>query len=402
MTAPWLTVVGIGEDGLDGLSEAALRAVTAAEVLVGGARHLSMVPDAGCERLVWPSPFDALVEELRKRRRVRVVVLASGDPMLFGVVPVLLRHFAVEEMTVLPGLSAFTLACARLGWARAWVEGLTLHGRPVELLHPAVQPGARILALSTDGTTPAKVAALLRGRGYGPSRMVVLEHMGGPRERRVEATADTWPDEPIADLNTIAIDCAAAPGAPLLPRVPGLPDEAFRHDGQITKREVRAVTLAALAPVPGQTLWDVGAGCGSVAIEWLRCHAKCNAVAVEHRADRLALIAENAAALGVPNLRLVEGRAPDALAGLPAPDAVFVGGGLTAFGVVEACWEALRPGGRFVANAVTLEGEAALFALRERLGGSLTQVAVSRAAPVGGFTGWQPLRPVVQFTAIKP
>ncbi|HYD69959.1 precorrin-6y C5,15-methyltransferase (decarboxylating) subunit CbiE [Azospirillum sp.] len=403
MTAlPWLTVVGIGEDGLDGLSEAALRAITAAEVLVGGARHLAMVPDAGCERLVWPSPFDSMVDELRKRKRLRVVVLASGDPMLFGVVPVLLRHFDLSEMTVLPGLSAFTLACARLGWARAWVEGLTLHGRPVDLLHPAVQPGARILALSSDGTTPAKAAALLRARGYGPSRMVVLEHMGGPRERRVEATADTLPDGPFADLNTIAIECVAAPGAPLLARVPGLPDDAFRHDGQITKREVRAVTLAALAPVPGQTLWDVGAGCGSVAIEWLRTHPKCNAVAVEHRADRLALIADNAAALGVPNLRVVEGRAPDALADLAPPDAVFVGGGLTAPGVAEACWNALPTGGRFVANAVTLEGEAVLIALHRRLGGSLTQVAVSRAAAVGGFTGWQPMRPVVQFAAIKP
>jgi len=402
MTAlPWLTVVGIGEDGLDGLSEAALRAITAAEVLVGGARHLAMVPDAGCERLVWPSPFDAMVDELRKRKRLRVVVLASGDPMLFGVVPVLLRHFELSEMTVLPGLSAFTLACARLGWARAWVEGLTLHGRPVDLLHPAVQPGARILALSSDGSTPARAAALLRARGYGPSRMVVLEHMGGPRERCVEATADTLPDGPFADLNTIAIECVAAPGAPLLARVPGLPDDAFRHDGQITKRELRAVTLAALAPVPGQTLWDVGAGCGSVAIEWLRTHPKCNAVAVEHRADRLALIADNAAALGVPNLRVVEGRAPDALRDLPAPDAVFVGGGLTVPGVAEACWDALPAGGRFVANAVTLEGEAALFALHRRLGGSLTQVAVSRAAPVGGFTGWQPLRPVVQFAAVK-
>ncbi len=400
---PWLTIVGIGEDGVGGLSEAALRAITAAEVLVGGERHLAMVPDQEAERLVWPSPFNALIEKLERRRRARVCVLASGDPMLYGVGTTLLKHFPVGETVVIPAPSAFALACARLGWARADVECLTLHGRPVELLHPAVQPGACILALSADGTTPARVAALLRGRGYGPSRVTVLERMGHAfQETRVEGTAADWVDQPHADLNTIAVECVAEPGVPLLPRVPGLPDEAFRHDGQITKREVRAVTLAALAPVPGQTLWDVGAGCGSIAIEWMRAAPRARAMAIEPRADRLALIAGNAAALGVPGLRIVEGTAPAALNALPAPDAVFVGGGMTAPGVVEACWDALPPGGRFVANAVTLEGEQALIGLYARLGGSLTQLSVSRAANLGSFSGWQPFRPVTQLAVVKP
>lgn len=400
---PWLTIIGIGEDGVGGLSEAALRAITVAEVLVGGERHLAMLPEHEAERLAWPSPFDALIEKLERRRNVRVVVLASGDPMLYGVGTTLLKHFPVGETVVMPAPSAFALACARLGWARAEVECLTLHGRPVELLHPALVPGARILALSADGTTPAAVAALLRGRGYGPSRITVLERMGHPvLEKRVAGTAADWEERPHAALNTIAIECVAEPGAALLPRTPGLPDDAFRHDGQLTKRELRAVTLSALMPVLGQTLWDVGAGCGSVAIEWMRAAPRARAIAIEPRADRLALIAENAAALGVPGLKIVEGAAPDALNALPAPDAVFVGGGVTVPGLAEACWEALPSGGRFVANAVTLEGERALIDLYAKLGGGLTQLSVSRAADLGGFSGWKPLRPVTQLAVVKP
>ncbi len=403
VSAPWLSIVGIGEDGVAGLSEAALRTITVAEVLVGGKRQLAMLPDHGCERLEWPSPFDALIDALEKRRHLRVCVLASGDPLLYGVGATLLKHFPIAQTVVIPAPSAFALACARLGWARAEVECLTLHGRPVELLHPALYPGARILALSTDGSTPAKAGALLRSRGYGASRITVLERMGNVfNEHCVEGTAAAWGEQEHAALNTLAITCIADAGAPLLPRVPGLPDTAFHHDGQITKREVRAVTLAALSPVPGQLLWDVGAGCGSVAVEWMRAHPLCRAVAIEPRPDRLALIAENAAALGAPGLTLAAGRAPEALVDLPPPDAVFLGGGITDASVVTACWEALRPGGRFVANAVTLEGEQALIALYARLGGSLTHISISRAAALGGFSSWQPLRPVTQLSALKP
>jgi precorrin-6B C5,15-methyltransferase / cobalt-precorrin-6B C5,C15-methyltransferase len=398
---PWLSVVGIGEDGLAGLSAAARTLVDTAEVLIGGERHLALVPADGRERLVWPSPLTALVEEIMRRRGRPLCVLASGDPMDYGIGVTLARQIDPAEMTVIPAPGAFALACARLGWARAGVETVTLHGRPAALLNACIQPDARLLILSENGTTPAVVAALLRGRGYGVSRMVVLEHMGGPRERRIEGYAGTWGEERTADLNTIAVECVAAPDAALLPRTPGLPDEAFRHDGQLTKREVRAVTLAALAPVPGQLLWDVGAGCGSIAIEWSRAHPMCRAVAVEPRADRRAMIAANADALGCPHLRIVEGRAPEALAGLPRPDAVFVGGGVGADGVLEAGWRALGPGGRLVANAVTVEGEAALLGFRSRFGGGLTRLSFSRAEPVGSFTGWRPLMPVTQLAVVK-
>jgi precorrin-6Y C5,15-methyltransferase (decarboxylating) len=265
-----------------------------------------------------------------------------------------------------------------------------------------VAPGARLLLLSHDGTTPALVARRLVALGYGQSRMTVLEHMGGAAERRHDSVAAAWSAERTADLNTVAIACVAGPEATVLPCVPGLPDEAFRHDGQLTKREVRAATLAALMPLPGQRLWDVGAGSGAVAIEWLRCGRSLTAFAVERDGARLALIAENARALGVPRLDIVAGAAPEALAGLAPPDAVFLGGGLTAPGVVERCWQALKPGGRFVANAVTLEGEARLLELHARIGGTLTRIAVSRAEPVGAFTGWKPLMPVTQMAAVKP
>lgn len=398
---PWLAIVGMGEDGLDGVAPLGRALIDRAEVLIGGARHLAMVPDDGRERLAWPSPLSALVEDIVARRGTRVCVLATGDPMHFGIGVTMARRVPHEEMTIVPAPSAFSLACARLGWSRADVETLTLHGRPVELLHPFVQPDARLLLLSDDRTTPAQVAALLAARGYGASRMTVLAHMGGPQERRVEGRAEDWAHDDIADLNTVAVECVTGPEAALLTHTPGLPDDAFRHDGQMTKREVRAMTLAALAPVPGQLLWDVGAGCGSVAIEWLRSDRRMRAIAVERNEDRVALIAANASALGTPTLEVVTGAAPEALKDLPTPDAVFVGGGLSAPGLIETCWRALAPGGRLVANAVTLEGEAVLAAFQAEAGGGLTRIAVARAEAVGPYRGWRPLMPVTQLRAMK-
>ncbi len=289
-----------------------------------------------------------------------------------------------------------------MGWSGSETTMLSVHGRPLELLHPAILPGARLLVLTSDAEAPAQVAALLAARGYGPSRITVLERMGGAEERRIEGTAADWPAGEGDRLNTLAIECRPEPGATLLPAVPGLPDDAFKHDGQLTKREVRAATLAVLAPVPGQLLWDVGAGCGSVAIEWLRTAPNTRAVAVEKETARTALIAANAAALGTPNLDVIEGSAPEALDGLEAPDAVFVGGGVSGAGLLGACWAQLKPGGRLVANAVTLEGEQALVAWREANGGDLVRLAVSRAEPVGPFTGWRPLMSVTQLAAVKP
>ncbi len=400
----WLSIVGVGEGGLDDLTPAARALIDTAEVLVGGKRHLAMVPEAGDrqERLAWPSPFDTLAQEIAKRRGQRVCVLATGDPMTYGVGAKLARQFPIDEITILPSPSAFSLACARLGWSAPDTALLSIHGRPLETLHPAVQPGARLLVLTSGREAPAEVAALLRARGYGPSRMIALERMGGKQERRVEGRADDWPVGAVEDFHTLAIECVAEPGAAPLSTAPGLPDEAFRHDGQLTKREIRAATIAALAPVPDQLLWDVGAGCGSVAIEWMRAAARARAVAVERKPERAALIAANAAALGTPLLQVVEGEAPAALDALDDPDAIFIGGGVSAAGLLDACWARLKPGGRLVANAVTLEGERALMTWREQSGGDLSRLAISRAEPVGGFTGWRPLMPVTQLAAVKP
>lgn len=397
----WLSIVGIGEDGLDGLSVSARALVDEAEVLIGGERHLAMVPDDGRERLAWPSPLTKLVDEIVSRRDRQVCVLATGDPLYYGVGVTLAKRVPIEEMIIVPGQSAFALAAARLGWPRAETETLTLHGRPVSQMHPYVQPGARLLILSDSRETPSKIAELLASRGYGESRMIVLEHMGGAKDRQIHGTAAEWHESEIADFNTVAVECIAAPDAPLLFRVPGLPDDAYEHDGQLTKRAVRAVTLAALAPVPGQLLWDIGAGSGAIGIEWMRAHFTCRAVAIESNGVRASNITENAERLGTPKLHVVNGAAPTALDGLDAPDAIFVGGGITANGVLETAWSALNPGGRLVANTVTVEGEQKLFAWQALHGGILTQIAVSHAEPIGAFTGWAPSRAVTQYAVTK-
>ena len=404
MTGKWLSIVGIGEDGLAGLAPAARVLIEGADVLVGGRRHLDMLPDNdGREHLTWPRPpLTDLIPELRRRNDKAVCVMATGDPMFYGVGVTLARFIPVDEMTIVPAPSAFGLACARLGWPTAETETLTLHGRPAALVQSYIQPGARLLILSNGADTPGEIAAILRERGYGDSRITVLEHMGGEKERIVTGAAKDWRANDIAPFNTVAVECVAGADAMLLPRVPGLPDEAFRHDGQLTKREVRAATLAALAPVPGRHLWDVGAGSGSVAIEWMRAHGNCAATAIERNPNRVRLIADNAAALGTPKLAIVTGEAPEALDGLAPPHAVFIGGGLATGGVVETCWQALPTGGRLVANAVTIEGEQALFRFRDQNGGALSRIAVSRAEPIGAFSGWRPLMPVTQLAAVKP
>ena len=398
---PWLSIVGLGEDGLDGLSAGARRLVDDAEVIVGGDRHLALLGATDKETVPWESPLKATVERLAGFEGRRVCVLATGDPMAYGIGVTLIRRFGREAVVVLPGLSAFSLACARLGWPLAETVQLTLHGRPFDLLHLHLTPGQKLLVLSDDRTTPAKVARRLTDAGFGPSDLRVLCHMGGPHERCVTCTAAEGPGDDVDDLNTIAIDLKAEPGTVALPRTPGLPDDAFRHDGQMTKREVRAATLAALQPMAGQRLWDVGAGCGSVAIEWMRAANRAQAIAIERHDGRRAMMAENAAALGVPTLEMVAGSAPDALSGLAAPDAVFIGGGVAGDGMVGSCWDALPAGGRLVANAVTLESEQALFAAFEHHGGELVRLAISRAEPVGRPQGWRPLMPVTQWRVVK-
>ncbi len=396
---PWLHVVGIGEDGLEGLTPATRAVVEAAEVLVGGERHQALAEGIGAERLCWPSPFDALIEALRARRGRRVVVLASGDPLWFSVGARIGRVIDPAEIVYHPHVGAFQLAAARMGWSMADVETLTVHGRPVEQMIAFIQPDQRLLILTTGADTPAQIARFLVERGFGQSRMTVLANMGGENERRFEGLAEGW-SHVVPPFNTLAVECIAAPDAALLPRVPGLADELFTHDGTMTKREVRAVTLAKLMPMRGALLWDVGAGCGSVAVEWMRAARHARAIGIEPRADRRAMAAENALALGTPGLELVEGRAPAVLAGLPAPDAVFIGGGLSAE-VFAAVWEALKPLGRLVANAVTLESEAMLAGLQAEHGGELVRLSVARAEAIGGMRGWKPLRPVTQWSLVK-
>ena len=396
----WLSVIGLGEDGLAGLSPAARTLVEQAEVLVGGERHLAMLPPGKAERLPWRRPLAATVGEIAARRGKRVAVLATGDPLWYGVATVLARHFPREELLILPGLSAFSLAAARLHWPLADCATLTLHGRPLERLALHLAPEKRLLILSEDGATPAKVAAYLTARGWGESRLSVLEHMGGERESRQDGTAAGWRQERCADLNTLAVECIAGPDVRVLSRAAGLPDEAFRHDGQITKRVVRAATLAALAPLPGALLWDVGAGAGSIAIEWLRLGGG-RAVAIEREPARVALIAANAAELGVPELEIVAGEAPAALRDLPRPDAVFLGGGIATPGLLDAAWSALAPKGRLVANAVTLAGEARLAEWHARHGGRLIRIAIAEAEPLGGGHAWRPHLPVTQLALSK-
>ena len=396
---PWLHIVGIGEDGMAGLLPATRAILEAAEVIVGGERHHLLSEAVTAERIAWPSPFDALTGLLAGLRGRRVVVLATGDPLWFSVGARIGRSLPPSEIVYHPQLSAFQLAAARMGWSMADLETLTVHGRPVEQMIAFIQPDARLLILTTGAETPAQIAQFLTERGFGQSRMTVLANMGGAEEARFDGLAESWA-RVVPPFNTLAVDCVAAPDAALMPRVPGLADDLFQHDGTMTKREVRAATLAKLMPMRGALLWDIGTGCGSVAVEWMRGARYARAIGIEPRADRRAMAAANALALGVPRLELIEGRVPEALDGLEAPDAVFIGGGLTE-AVFDAAWSALRPLGRLVCNAVTLESEAVLVALYKRHGGELVKLQISRAEPVGGLTGWRPLMPVTQWSLVK-
>jgi precorrin-6Y C5,15-methyltransferase (decarboxylating) len=400
--SPWLTVIGIGDDGFAGLSPAARMLVETADIVVGGTRHLAMVPARTAQQLPWRQPFADSIAAIARHRGRRVVVLASGDPMWYGAGAVLARHFPREEMAVLPHPGAFSLAAARLGWPLAECGLISLHGRPLDVLRLHLAAGRRLLLLSEDGATPAAVARLLTRLGWGPSQLAVLTHLGGHAETATASTAAEWDGRRVADLNTIALECRATPGTRGVSRLAGLPDDAFEHDGQLTKSEIRAATLAALAPLPGETLWDVGAGCGSIAIEWLRADAHLAAVAVERDTARAAIIARNAAALGVPGLAIVQGEAPAALAGLVAPDAIFVGGGLADPALLPVLWRALKPGGRLVANVISTEGERALLDWHAQHGGSLTRLAISRVETLGAHHGWRALASVTQLAVAKP
>ena len=394
MSARWLDVIGIGEDGLDGLSNTARAVLEEADVIIGGDRHHGLAEDFQARRITWPSPFRAMVEEIRALEGRRVAVLVTGDPLWFSAGGHLSRMFP-DQITFHPQLSAFQWAAARMGWSLADVEPLTIHGRPAEQITPFFAHGMRAFILTQDASSPATVAGLLSGAGYGASRLTVLGALGGPRETRIDGVAASWEAE-APEFHTMAIEVLADAEGPTQLPVTGLPDTAFQHDGKMTKREVRALTIAALAPRRGEVLWDVGAGCGSVGIEWMRAGRDAQAYGIEPHHGRRAMAEANATALGVPRLKLIDGTAPEAFPDLPDPDAVFLGGGLSD-AAMEGALTRLRLRGRLVANAVTLESEALLQAWHKSHGGTLVRLQVSRAEPVGGFWGWRPAMPVTQW-----
>jgi precorrin-6Y C5,15-methyltransferase (decarboxylating) len=399
----WLSIVGIGEDGIDGLTPAAIRLVREAEIVFGGKRHLALaaalIKGAASP---WPSPFERAIEAVLAQRGRRVCVLASGDPFFYGAGTMLAKHVPAQEMLALPAPSCFSLAAARLGWDLSTTTLLSLHGRALDLVRPHLHPGARVFALTSDHEGPAALARLLAQTGFGASRISVLEALGGPRERLRSAPAAGFNLCAIDDLNVVAIEVVAAPGARIIAYASGRGDDLFEHDGQITKREIRATTVSALAPRHGELLWDIGAGAGSVAIEWMLSHPSLRAIAIEARADRAARIRHNAAALGVPGLQIIVGKAPAVLKDLPPPGAIFIGGGASDPGMIEAAVAALACGGRLVVNAVTLATESLLIAQHAQLGGELIRIAVARAGTLGGTVGWRPAMPVTQWAWGKP
>ncbi|MGE4425405.1 MAG: precorrin-6y C5,15-methyltransferase (decarboxylating) subunit CbiE [Solirubrobacteraceae bacterium] len=394
-----ITVVGIGADGWDGLGSDARDVLFLAPLIIGAPRHLDLLPvTVTAPRRAWPSPMTSLLDALAAGEHDGAVVVASGDPMLHGVGASLVRRCGSGTVRVLPHLSAFALACARMGWDAADTELVSAVGRPSDVVAPALQPGRRIVAYVTGSDGAARLARTLVERGFGPSPLTVLQQLGGPDEHRHDTTAAEAVDHVADPLHVVAV---VAQGGPAYARTPGLPDDAYATDGQLTKRHIRAVTVAALGPLPHETLWDVGAGSGSIAIEWLRAERTATAVAIEADPARAERIERNAGRLGVPGLRVVVGTAPDALDGLPAPDVAFIGGGITAPGLLDRAWAALRPGGRLVANVVTIEGEHALTAACARHGGALARIEIAQAEPLGSLTGWRPQRPVVQWSVVK-
>jgi precorrin-6Y C5,15-methyltransferase (decarboxylating) len=395
-----ITVVGVGAEGWDGLTPDARSIIGSAEVVLGGPRQLSLLPAAdGQIRQQWPSPLSAALPDLLTQfAGRRVVALASGDPMLSGIGTTLVDILGADRVTIIPHLSSVTLARARLGWSAESTAVVSVVGRDVHAALRELAPGRRVLVLSSDEKTPAALAKLLVARGYGPSRFVVLGGLGSDQETVEETTAAEFAGAS-PRLNIVALQL----NGPLLTGwATGLPDDAFEHDGQLTKRDLRAAALARLMPAPGQLLWDIGAGAGSVGIEWMRAHPTCSAVAVEADSDRAERIGRNARSLGVPGLHVVCASAPEALSDLATPDAVFVGGGASRPGVLPRCLDALCAGGRIVVHGVTVETEAVLAAAYAQHGGELTRIHVEHAAPVGSFTGWVPARAVTQWAFTVP
>ena len=395
MADPWLTIIGVGEDGPAGLSDASREALAQAKIIFGGPRHLDLVQVGEKGR---PLPVAVSVEPVLALAGQPVVVLASGDPFWHGAGGSLAAHLPPESWRVLPAPSVFSLAAARLGWQIENTLCLGLHAAPFERLVPVLAPGRLILCTLRDGAAPAELAAWLAGEGFGASRITVLEALGGPREKCRTSRADQF------DLTDIDAPVAVAlepQGATGLSQSAGLPDALFAQDGQITKRPMRALTLSALAPRPGEHLWDIGAGSGSVSVEWALAAPGCSASAIEPRGDRMDFIRQNAQRFGLTHrLAIIEGKAPDALRDLPDPDAVFIGGG-AGQALLEFLWQNLKPGTRIVANGVTLETQSLLSDWHAEKGGDLWRIDLSQAEPLGRMRGWSPARPQLQWSVTR-
>lgn len=396
MTAPhWLTIVGIGEDGMEGLSARSRAALAEAELVMGPARHLSLLAGISCPTVEWPVPFADGIDRLLAHRGRRVVALASGDPFWFGAGSSISRHLEPHEWIAHPAPSTFGLAAARLGWAIQNVVCLGLHAAPMERLRSHLTPGARLLVLVRDGAAVADLAAWLTARGFGDSLLHVMESLGGSRERIRHVAAASMT---LTDIgHPVAVGVEVQGDGPVLPLASGRPDRLFDHDGQITKAPIRALTLSALAPRAGELLWDIGAGSGSIAIEWLLAHPANRACAVEADPARAERARRNARALGVDRLDVILGRSPEVLPDGPMPQAVFIGGGLSQ-DLLEQLDARLPAGTRLVANAVTLESEALLAHWHERRGGNLLRIELADAVPLGSRHGWRSRYPLVQWS----
>jgi len=399
----WLTVVGIGEDGVPGLGLKALVAVQNAAFIFGGERHLAMLgSNIAAARQSWAQPLSDSLAKLVELRGQKVVVLASGDPMFYGIGSILVEHFALDEMDVLPHPSCFSYACARLGWAMQNVACRSIHARPLDALRRDIVDEARMLVLAHDSHSASLLAELFVSLGFGNSIFYVLEHLGGSQERIIRLLASEIGGRTFADLSVIGVECHGHDAEMRHVTNTVLPDSAFVHDGQLTKQDVRAIVLAHLAPKYNELLWDIGAGCGSIAMEWLRLGRDCRAVALEKNADRIDFIHRNAEALEVEGLQVIEAQAPDGLNDLETPHAIFIGGGFTDSGLCDYCWQSLRPGGRMVATAVTLETEAMFQAFVSKTQGRLIRLNLAEVEPLGHYHIWRPVLPITIMIAYKP
>lgn len=398
---PWLTVIGVGAQGIDSLADTVRDEIYAADIVVGSERLLSHFSDLSCKTHTWTSPISDMITNIETWRHQRVVVLATGDPMHYGIGVTLKQNFPANETRVIPSPSVFSLAAAKLGWPLQDVVTLSAHGRPVNGLTSYLQPGANLLILTGGEQTVRDIAEWLIEHKFSESRVVVLECLGGSAEKITETSAAYIGKQSYSDLNVVAIQCKLDPGCIHRPAIPGMADDCFESDGLLTRREIRCITIASLMPAPGQLLWDVGAGSGSVAIEWMRCGQNMNSIAFEYNSQRIERIRRNAEKLGAPRIKIVPGLLPGTLENQPSPDAVFQGGAIFSEEIFSHCWEKLKPGGHFVANAVTLEGEAALIRRHDKYGGELLRLEISHSDQLGSWRSYRPQRPVTQWRIRK-